>query len=324
MIEPLHLEDHLDDDHRAVLAALPTDLLDLSDIGMARSRLAGLFDMMPAPELPASIDISEVEAAAIDGEPSVRLKLYQPSDRDVSAPALLWIHGGGMVLGDADQDDASCAAMADDLGAVVASVDYRLAPEHPYPGPLNDCYTGLCWLADSAADLGVDPRRIGIGGASAGGGLAAGLALRARDSGGPRICYQHLVYPMLDDRNKTPSSEAITDSRVWNRSANRTGWDAYLGPLRDDEIPIYAAPGRAVDLSGLPPTYLPVGSLDLFLDENLVYGQRLLQAGVATEIRVYAGAFHGSNAFVPDSEISLRWRRDASEAMRRGLETQSP
>ncbi|MCP4227690.1 MAG: alpha/beta hydrolase [Actinomycetia bacterium] len=252
MTEPLRLEDHLDDDHRAVLAALPTDLLDLSDIEVARARLAALFDMLPTPELPATVEISEVEADGIDGGPAVRLKLYQPSGRDPSAPALLWIHGGGMVLGNADQDDANCATMANDLGAVVVSVDYRLAPEHPYPAPLDDCYAGLLWLAGATQDLGVDPNRIGIGGASAGGGLAAGLALRARDSGGPAICYQHLIFPMLDDRNETPSSKVITDSRVWNREANRSGWDAYLGPLSGDEVPIYAAPGRASNRSGLP------------------------------------------------------------------------
>ncbi|MCP3990533.1 MAG: alpha/beta hydrolase [Actinomycetia bacterium] len=319
MTEPLRLEDHLDDDHRAVLAALPTDLLDLSDIEVARARLAALFDMLPTPELPATVEISEVEADGIDGGPAVRLKLYQPSGRDPSAPALLWIHGGGMVLGNADQDDANCATMANDLGAVVVSVDYRLAPEHPYPAPLDDCYAGLLWLAGATQDLGVDPNRIGIGGASAGGGLAAGLALRARDSGGPAICYQHLIFPMLDDRNETPSSKVITDSRVWNREANRSGWDAYLGPLSGDEVPIYAAPGRASNLSGLPRAYLPVGSLDLFLDEDLSYGQRLLQAGVPTEIRVFPGAFHGSSTFVPGSEISLRWARDAGDALRRGL-----
>ena len=318
-MEPLQVADYLDDDHLAVLEALPADLLDMSDIPAARQRIETLFELLEVPPLPDTVVISEQFVPGVDGSPDVRLKLYRPDDLKSGAAALLWIHGGGMVMMDADSDDERCAVWAATLSILVVSIDYRLAPEHPYPAPLDDCYAGLAWLAASASELEVDAGRIAVGGASAGGGLAAGLALRVRDAGGPSICYQHLVYPMLDDRNETPSNQAITDARLWNWAGNRAAWAAYLSGLDGDEVPIYAAPARATDLSGLPPAYVPVGSLDMFLDENLNYAQRLLQAGVPTELRVYPGAFHGSNAFVPDSEISRRWRADEFDAARRAL-----
>ena len=184
-------------------------------------------------------------------------------------------------MGSVAQNDDMCAAIADRLGIVVTSVEYRLAPEHPYPAPLDDCYAGLRWLAEHAGELGVDGTRIAIGGASAGGGLAAGLALLARDRGEVAVCFQLLVYPMLDDRNVTPSSHAIVDPKVWNREANIAGWNAYLaGRAGADDVEPYAAPARATDLAGLPPTYINVGDLDLFLDEDVAYAQALMRAGV--------------------------------------------
>ncbi len=225
-----------------------------------------------------------------------------------------------MVLGKVEHDDDLCMARAERLRAVVASVEYRLAPEHPFPAPVEDCYAGLKWFAGQADGFGVDRGRIAIGGASAGGGLAAGLALLARDREEVAVAFQFLVYPMLDDRNHTPSSHEITDERLWNREANHLGWNAYLaGRAGEADVSPYAAPARAEDLAGLPPAYINVGDLDLFLDEDIDYAQRLLQAGVPTELHVYPGAFHGSNMFVSRSPLSRRWRDDEWAALERAF-----
>jgi acetyl esterase/lipase len=203
---------------------------------------------------------------------------------------------------------------------VVASVEYRLAPEHPFPAPVEDCYAALKWLSARSAELGVNRSRIAVGGASAGGGLAAGLALLTRDRAEVEVTFQLLIYPMIDDRNVAPASETVPDTFVWTRENNRMGWRAYLGrePGGADVSP-YAAAARATDLTGLPPAYIPVGDLDLFLDENITYAQRLLAAGVPTELHVYPGAFHGFNGFVPSAEISRRFNADRDSALKRML-----
>ena len=184
---------------------------------------------------------------------------------------------------------------------------------------MHDCYAGLSWLAGNADDLGVDTDRIAVGGGSAGGGLAAGLALMARDRGGPSICFQLLVYPMLDHRNDQPSTRRITDPRVWNSDANRAAWDAYLGAADRSAVSPYASPAVAGDLSGLPPAYINVGQFDMFLDEDIAYAQALLRAGVDCELHVYPGAFHGSNSFVSESPLSQRWLADENAALRAAL-----
>jgi acetyl esterase/lipase len=217
-------------------------------------------------------------------------------------------------------DDARCAELVEQLGITVASVEYRLSPAFPYPTPLDDCVAGLQWLFASCESLGLDPARIAIGGGSAGGGLAASLALRTRDAGGPQPCFQLLRYPMIDDRNITASSHAVTDMRVWNRSSNLVGWGAYLGAAAGtDGVSPYAAASRATDLSGLPPAIVTVGELDLFLDEDLDYAQRLIAAGVPTEVHVYGACIHGSDALVPHAEPVQRWKRDEFDALRRAL-----
>jgi len=304
-----------DDLHRFVLDLLPGDLFDLSDIGAARTRLDALFSAMPAPELPPEVTIEVHMVPGLDDDPEVEVRVYRPADLGVDAPVLYWIHGGGMVLLDAASDDANCARRAMASRCVVVSVDYRLAPEHPFPAPMHDCYAGLAWLAEHTGDLGVDPARVAIGGASAGGGLAAGLALMARDRGGPSICFQLLIFPMLDHTNTTHSSQSITDGRVWNRAANLAAWGYYLGGAT--EVSPYASPALAVDVSGLPPAYINVGDLDLFCDEDIAYAQALGRAGVAAELRVYPGAFHASSGLVADAPLSVRWRDDEDEALRR-------
>jgi acetyl esterase/lipase len=259
-------------------------------------------------------------APGTQGGPPVRVRIYRADDQSSKLPALYWIHGGGYVMGDIDMDDRLMKQMVKRIGCVAASVDYRLAPEHPFPTPVEDCYTGLKWLFAHADELGVEPARIAIGGPSGGGGLTAGLGLLARDRKEVQVAYQLLIYPMIDDRNATAAAHAITDPRVWNRESNRLGWKAYLG--RDGggaDVSPYAAATRATDLSNLPPTYISVGTLDLFVDENIDYAQRLIQAGVPTELHVYPGAFHGFDMFAPSARVSKQFKADRDNALKRAL-----
>ena len=256
-----------------------------------------------------------VEVVAL-GERSLRL--HRPRGADPDA-ALLWIHGGGMVIGSARQDDALCARYAEELGILVAAVDYRLAPEHPFPAPLDDCHEALVWLA---AQPGIDPARIAIGGASAGGGLAAGLALLARGRGEVTPCFQVLAYPMLDDRTATRTDLDERNFRAWNNKANRFGWESYTGhPAGDPGVSELAAPARAEELSGLPPAWLGVGSLDLFREEGLSFAERLAAAGVPCEVHLVEGAFHGFDVMVPKASVSRAFQSSQISALGRQLET---
>lgn len=227
-----------------------------------------------------------------------RIRLHRPTGVDGPTPALLWIHGGGYVLGNARQDDRLCRRFADALGATVAAVDYRLAPEHPYPAALDDCYAALAWLAALPT---VDPARVAIGGASAGGGLAAALALRARDHGRITPVLQLLAYPMLDDRSS--ALPAGRHYRLWTPVSNRFGWASYLG----DTDPQVAVPARRDDLAGLPPAWLGVGTHDLFHDENVDYAERLIAAGVPCQLQVVPGAFHGFDLLAPSRPVSKKF-----------------
>lgn len=303
-----------DDTHRQLLELLPPDLMDLSDLDVGISRLMTMLGGAVA-ELPQSVVIDDHLVPASDGH-QMLVRLYRPAAARPNSPCLYWIHGGGLVLGNVPMDDAACAGIVEALNIVVASVEYRLAPAFPYPVPLDDCYSGLEWLMGAAGTLGLNPQRIAIGGGSAGGGLAASVALLARDRGRLRPCFQLLRYPMIDDRNTTQSSQAVTDLRVWNRSANLTGWGAYLGDAAGtDDVSLYAAVARATDLSGLPPAIVTVGELDMFLDEDIEYAQRLIAAGVSTELHVYRGCIHGSDALVPHSNTVQQWKRDEIAAL---------
>jgi acetyl esterase/lipase len=252
--------------------------------------------------MPDTIAQMMESAPAGDGH-HIDMRIMQPKT-DGKKPLFFWIHGGGYVLGQAQQGDRFTLRAAE-MGCYAASVEYRLSPETAYPGPLQDCYEGLAYLLDQAERLGIDANKVIIGGVSAGGGLCAGLALLIRDRGLCTPLGQVLVYPMIDDTNIAPASEALPDTYVWSRRYNEFGWQAYLGDLFGcDDVPIYAAPARAGDLSGLPPTYMPVGDLDLFLDENIAYAQKLTRAGVPTHFHIVPGAFHGFNGFVPDADVS--------------------
>lgn len=312
--------DRVDPELRAGLELLPPDLLDLNDIPGTRAKLKTLFGSLPAPVIEGVSSVDRLVPGPAD-EPAVPVRIYQPTNRPALLPALLWIHGGGYVLGDIEGDDARARQLAKTLHCVVVSVEYRLAPEYPFPAPVEDCYAALKWLATNAQTLGVNPARIAIGGASAGGGLTAGLALLARDRAEVKVCFQLPIYPMIDDRNLTPSSQAITEPRVWNRQANLLAWQAYLGSVKPGsaDVSCYAAATRAKDLQGLPPAYIPVGSLDLFLDEDIEYAQRLLQAGVPTELHVYAGGYHGSDIFVPTARSSQNFTNGCEQALKQAL-----
>ena len=319
-IEPIDIASRIDDEHRPIFAAIPRDRRDWSDIPGTRAKLAEMLAAMPRPQLPDGVTLEDRLVPGPPGDPDVSVRLYRPADAPSPAPAFYWIHGGGMVFGDVNGSDPYCAAIAADLNALVASVEYRLAPEHPFPAPLEDCYAGLAWLWNAAGELGVDRERIAIGGGSAGGGLAAGVALAARDRGVVRPCFQLLVYPMLDDRNLTRSSHAITDPRAWDREANLAGWNAYLaGNAGGEGVSPHAAPARATDLAGLPPAYVNVGDLDLFVDEDVAYARALADAGVPVELHVYPGAWHGSTSFAPHTALSRRWAADERAALRRAL-----
>jgi acetyl esterase/lipase len=248
------------------------------------------------------------------------VRIYEPDPRPETLPALLWIHGGGYVLGNVQADDLLAKGMTLALNCVVASVEYRLAPEHPFPAPLEDCYAALKWLAGSADQLGINPARIAIGGASAGGGLAAGLGLLARDRAEVDVCYQLLVYPMIDDTNVEQAGPGVPDAPLWTRVNNLLGWRAYLGQEPGSEgVSAYAAPFRAEDVRGLPPTFIGVGTPDLFLDEDIAYAQRLIRSNVPTELHVYADGFHGFDQFAADTDTAQRFVGEYARLLKRAL-----
>ncbi|WP_371846850.1 alpha/beta hydrolase [Massilia niastensis] len=292
----------------------------LIDIAGARRAMLEMFAVARTGQQPSEAVLTEDRRiTGPAGAPEVPIRVYRPRHASGALPALLWIHGGGFTLGLPAQDDLFCEQIVETLGAVVVSVDYRLAPEHPFPAGTQDCYAALAWLLTQAPALGVDTRRIAVGGASAGGGLAAGLALMARDRNEFPLAFQFLLCPCIDDRHVTASSHEVNDDRTWSRAKSLQAWRAYLGE-RDhgDGLP-YAAAARASDLRGLPPTYLMVGGLDLVRDEIVAYGARLIEAGVTTELHVWPGGFHGFELFVPDAPISQAARAGYLNALERAL-----
>jgi acetyl esterase len=291
-----------------------TSLSMMEDLPTARARIDEMRSLFPAYEPTHELIVEDTLAG------DVPVRVYGPAKRDGLRPGLLYIHGGGFVVGSVAAFDAGAMMYADLLDIVVVSVDYRLAPEYPYPAPLEDCYTALTWLTNKASEFGVDPARIGIAGESAGGGLAAGLALLARDRGGPAICFQYLGIPELDDRLGTPSMTSYVDTPMWNRPLAIFSWDSSLGEgLRGTpDVPIYAAPARATDLTGLPPAVVTACQYDPLRDEDITYAQRLMHAGVLTDLRHYAGTFHGS-MIVRDAAVTKRMAADAISDLRRGL-----
>lgn len=253
-------------------------------------------------------DVEDRSVPGPENAPEISLLICRPAasaPAGTGRPVIYHVHGGGMILGNNRVGIDGPLAWARELDAVVVSVEYRLAPEHPHPAPVEDVYAGLVWTAEHAGELGGDPERIVIAGASAGGGLSAALALLARDRKGPRAIGQLLMCPMLDDRNDSPSTYQMAGLGVWDRTANETGWTALLGELRGGpDVPAYAAPARAEDLSGLPPAFLDVGSAETFRDEVVAYASRIWQSGGVAELHVWPGGFHGFDGFAPQAALS--------------------
>ncbi|HEU4650382.1 MAG TPA: alpha/beta hydrolase [Croceibacterium sp.] len=304
---------HLVDPQIAPMLDMPS--LDLSDETLPEIRANPLFtgELVPPPPFPVH------EAfAPVAGGPDVRLVIMNPPSARTGRGAILHVHGGGMVVGSADRAVADKPQLALDHDCVVVSVDYRLAPETPFPGPQEDNYGALLWLVAHAAELDVDPARIVVMGESAGGGLAASLALMVRDRGGPALAGQVLIYPMLDWRTGGPDcpyGNRRTGEWVWTREKNRYGWEALRGSYQPiDERSAWFSPALAHDLADLPPAYISTGALDLFLDEDLAYARRLVDGGVPTELHVYPGAIHAFE-MVPDTTLA----EQAATDLRRGL-----
>ena len=278
-------------------------------------------DLAPAPEPNPNVVAEDRMIPGLEGDPEVRVRVHRPAYQTTTLPCFYHIHGGGMIFGTIDGEDPQMALWVEAVDCVVVSVDYRLAPETPHPGLVHDCYAGLQWIASQAAELNIDPSRIAVGGESAGGGLAAATVLLARDRGGPPVAFQYLIYPMLDDRNTTASSQEFAGGwPSWPREMNEVAWRAVLGDqVGGDEVSPYAAPARATDLAGLPPAYIDVGNLEVFRDEDIDFANRLMQAGVPVELHVYPGVFHGWDIMAPDAAVTQRAMANRQAAMKRAL-----
>lgn len=302
-----------------LIEQLPGFVLTSESLEANRAMILELSKANPVPT-PPGVEVSERMIPGPAGEPDVRVVISQPKAKGAGRPGILHIHGGGYVMGGADMGLVNDAAYVTEIGAVVVSVDYRLAPETPHPGPVEDAYAALTWMHDNAGDLGIDKGRIAVTGESAGGGLAAGLVLLARDRGEVPIAFQHLIYPMLDDRTVThPDPSPYQGQYVWTRDANHFGWSALLNATPGGEgVSPYAAPARAESLAGLPPTYIACGAIDLFLEEDLEYARRLIRAGVPTELHIYPGAPHGF-MLIATADVSQAYERDSMAALKKAL-----
>ncbi len=310
---------NLDPDFGPILEMLPAGNVEMADdeaVITARANVARLF---PQQEQREDVRSDDHSIPGLGDDPNVTVRVYTPT-AEANGPrgALLHIHGGGWCLGSIDMLDNACENWAVGAGIVVVSVGYRLAPENPYPAALHDCIAALEWTMAQAEALGVDPERIGVGGGSAGGNLAAGVALWARDHDGPAIRFQYLQIPALDDRLETPSVTDFVDTPMLNRSSVEHSFRRYKGPLHgSDDIPYYLAPSRCEDLSGLPPALITTMEFDPLRDEGIIYGLRLLQAGVSVELHSYPGSFHGSGMF--PSWVSDRQTEETISVLRRRL-----
>ena len=309
----------VDPELSAGLQAHLPETLSAETLAQYRSMLFAMVAAIPKPTSEAlkNVRLDDRRIPGPKGSPDVRVLVYTPGDRTEAAlPAILHIHGGGFVSGSADMSDPNSRAYAVDMNCVVVSVDYRLAPETSFPGPVEDCYAALLWLHGAADSLGVDPARIAVAGESAGAGLVAAVCLLARDRATVRPCYQYLAEPMLDHRS-IDSDHAHVGHFGWTRAHNRFGWSSMLGSQSGAPVSPYASPALAENLSGLPPTFIHIGAIDLFLEESLDYARRLTRAGVGVELHVWPGAYHAFGAV--DAHVSREARRVARTALQRAL-----
>ncbi len=270
--------------------------------------------LLPSPKTPAGVSIEQVKTAS-----GVLLRLYTPSGRRTRA-AMVYIHGGGMMIGSPKMDDLLLSTTASELDIIIVSPQYRLAPENPYPAALDDCQEAWQWLLDNSSQKEIDTSRMAIGGESAGGGLAAGLVLRLHDEGGIQPLAQWLFCPMLDDKTALDRSLDEVDHFVWNNKMNLVGWKSYLGKaIGTDKVSAYAAPARRADFSGLPKAWIGVGDVELFFEENKEYAAKLSGAGVACELDIVAGAPHAFEGLAPDSNLAKAYLTRAKEWLRAAL-----
>jgi acetyl esterase/lipase len=316
-VESRHL---VDPELAHLLTQMPAFDMNAATLAMVRAMQFPM-QAQPTGAVAVAVDREERKLPGINGAPNVRVLIYAPRAAARPAPAVLHIHGGGFLIGQPEMNDARNRLLAHDMGCIVMSVDYRLAPETPFPGGIEDCYAALVWLHQRAGDMGIDPKRIAIVGESAGGGLAASLALLARDRDEVPVCFQQLIFPMLDDRTGSVGADhPYAGEFLWRPASNRFAWQSLLNaaPGGSDVSP-YAAAARAENLAGLPPTFIAVGALDLFIEEDINYARRLLRAGVPTELHVYPGAFHGYQ-MAPQARVARQADQDAAAAIRRALE----
>ena len=309
----------VDPELRDALALWPQQPLTADTLTQRRANSLKVIASALKPDLP-DIAADEIRVESAFGARPIRVLTYRPVKSDKPLPTILHIHGGGFVAGAPEMKDVENRLLASELRCTIYSVDYRLAPEAPHPAPLEDIYSVFVWLHRHAGRLGLDPARIGIKGESGGGGFAAGAALYARDQEGPKFAFQHLIYPMIDDRTAVHKDlHPCVGEFVWTQAHNYFGWRSLLGSEPGSAgVSPYAAASRAEDVSGLPPTYLSVGGLDLFLEENMTYADRLSRAGVPVEFHVYPRAYHGFYR-ATDARVTKQAERDSREALRRFL-----
>ena len=293
-------------------ALIMFDFDNLTDIKQGRERLEAIY-ASGSRSLSQTVEVSDMEPRA--GGPPVRVRFYRPTGYEPK-PILLWLHGGAFAYGFAEIDDDLCTRLAEDSGFAIASPNYRLSPEHPFPAAFNDSYGTLLWLTANAPRLGLDMSSVAVGGSSAGAALAAGVCLRARDEGGPAVHQQILICPVVDDRLQTLSMQRYTNAPCFTRDAAELMWQRYLG-IGVVDSPRYAAPGRERDLSGLPPAYVLTAEDDPLRDEGIDYAVRLLAAGNHTELHHVPGTFHSFDSIVPTAGVSQRVYRDYLAALQR-------
>jgi acetyl esterase/lipase len=311
--------DLVDPELRDALALWPQLPLSIESLTQRRADALKLAGAVPQPDLP-DITADEIRVESTFGAKPIRVLTYRPGKSDRPLPAIVHVHGGGFVIGAPEMKDVENRLLASELRCAIYSVDYRLAPEAPHPAPLEDIYSVFIWLHANAGPLGLDPARVGIKGESGGGGLAAAAAIYARDRQGPKFAFQHLIYPMIDDRTAVRKDlHPHVGEFVWTQGNNYFGWRSLLGGEPGSAgISPYAAASRVADVSGLPPTYISVGGLDLFLEENVTYADRLSRAGVAVEFHIYPRAYHGFYR-ATNARVTKQAERDNREALRRFL-----
>lgn len=301
---------------RPVAKIMPPFSFNRSNLWLTRL----LTNLQPKPKIPSNIQIDNLFIQSQDLNHKLRLRIYQSITSVSSAPGLVWMHGGGFILGKPEMDEPLLISLAQELNIKIVSVDYRYAPEHPFPTPLDDCYTALQWVHSQAQTMGIDPTRIAIGGKSAGGGLAATLIQLAHDRQEVKPIFQMLIYPMLDDRSSIRSDLANKEWPTWSQASNQFGWESYLQQKCGSEnLPAYSVASRREDLSGFPPAWISVGTLDLFYEEVVGYAQKLQNCGVDCELVVIPGVFHGFDVFSQKIQIAKGFRKLQIAALKKYL-----